>query len=63
MWLCLGKLPLDESVYVDDFDGHCVRARAAGATVITVPSDHGSNRVHIAADCGGQQWIFATPLE
>jgi uncharacterized glyoxalase superfamily protein PhnB len=50
-------------VYVDDVDGHCERARAAGATIITEPSDHGPNRIHIAADCGGQQWIFATPLE
>jgi uncharacterized glyoxalase superfamily protein PhnB len=50
-------------VYVDDVDGHCERARAAGATIVTEPSDHGPNRIHIAADCGGQQWIFATPLE
>jgi uncharacterized glyoxalase superfamily protein PhnB len=49
-------------VYVDDVDGHYERACAAGATIITHPVDHGPNRIYIASDCGGQQWIFATPL-
>ena len=49
-------------VYVDDVDEHFERARKAGATVVVEPSDQGPNRIHIAADCGGQQWIFATPL-
>lgn len=49
-------------VYVDDVDAHHDRARAAGATIITDLADHGPNRIYIAADCGGQQWIFATPL-
>ena len=48
-------------VYVDDVDGHCEQARAAGATISAEPSDHGPNRIYIATDCGGQQWIFATP--
>jgi PhnB protein len=49
-------------VYVDDVDGHYERARAAGATIVTQPTELGPNRIYIASDCGGQQWIFATPL-
>jgi uncharacterized glyoxalase superfamily protein PhnB len=49
-------------VYVDDVDGHYERARAAGATIVTGLTDHGPNRIYIASDCGGQQWIFAMPL-
>jgi PhnB protein len=49
-------------VYVDDVDGHFQRARSAGASIIAPPADHGPNRIYIAADCGGQQWIFAQPL-
>ncbi|MGZ8733769.1 MAG: VOC family protein [Acidimicrobiia bacterium] len=49
-------------VYVDDVDAHCERARAAGATIISDLADHGPNRIYIAGDCGGQQWIFATPV-
>ena len=49
-------------VYVDDVDHHCERARAAGATIISELADHGPNRLYVAGDCGGQQWIFATPL-
>jgi uncharacterized glyoxalase superfamily protein PhnB len=49
-------------VYVDDVDGHCERARSAGAAVINEPMDLGPNRVYVAGDCGGQQWIFARPL-
>jgi PhnB protein len=49
-------------VYVDDVDAHYEQARTAGATIITEPADHGPNRLYVASDCGGQQWIFATPL-
>jgi uncharacterized glyoxalase superfamily protein PhnB len=48
-------------VYVDDVDRHRERAVAAGATIIAAPADHTGNRIYIATDCGGQQWIFATP--
>ena len=48
-------------VYVDDVDMHYEHARASGASIITAPADHGPNRIYIAGDCGGQQWIFATP--
>ncbi len=65
-----GTRPVDDEkwatsrvfVYVDDPDGHCEHARRAGATIITEPADHGPNRIYIAGDCGGQQWIFVTPL-
>ena len=49
-------------VYVDDVDQHFERARDAGATVVVAPSDQGPNRIHIARDCGGHEWIFASPL-
>jgi uncharacterized glyoxalase superfamily protein PhnB len=49
-------------VYIDDVDGHCERARAAGALITTEPGDHGPNRIYVATDCGGQQWIFARPV-
>jgi uncharacterized glyoxalase superfamily protein PhnB len=48
-------------VYVDDPDAHCEHARRAGATIVTEPADHGPNRIYIASDCGGHQWIFARP--
>ena len=49
-------------VYVDDVDAHCAQARAAGATILAELADLGTNRIYVAGDCGGQQWIFATPL-
>jgi uncharacterized glyoxalase superfamily protein PhnB len=48
-------------VYVDDVDAHYEHACAAGATIVMEPAEHGENRIYIATDCGGQQWIFATP--
>jgi uncharacterized glyoxalase superfamily protein PhnB len=49
-------------VYVDDLQSHCERARAAGATIRTEPTVHGDNKIYVASDCGGQQWIFAEPV-
>jgi uncharacterized glyoxalase superfamily protein PhnB len=49
-------------VYVDDVDAHYQRATAAGARIITDLVDHGADRIYVASDCGGQQWIFASPL-
>jgi uncharacterized glyoxalase superfamily protein PhnB len=49
-------------VYVDEVDRHYEGARAAGATIVSELADHGPNRIYVASDCGGQQWIFATPL-
>jgi uncharacterized glyoxalase superfamily protein PhnB len=49
-------------VYVDDVERHYERTAEAGATIISDLVDHGPNRIYIAGDCGGQQWIFATPI-
>ena len=50
-------------VYVDDVDAHCERARAAGAIIRDEPAVHFSdNKIYVASDCGGQQWIFAEPI-
>ena len=50
-------------VYVDDVDQHYLRARSAGATIVTELTDLGPNRIYVAVDCGGQQWIFARHLD
>lgn len=55
-------------LYVDDVDGHCARARAAGATVLLEPhdSDHGpgywADRSYLCTDPEGHRWWFATRL-
>lgn len=50
-------------VYVDDVDAHCERARSAGAVIRSEPAVHFSdNKIYVASDCGGQQWIFAQPV-
>ena len=49
--------------YVDDVDAHFLRARDAGATIVTELGEHfGGNRQYIAADRGGHPWIFAQPV-
>ena len=51
-------------VYVDDVDAHFERSRAAGAWIVSEPAVHFSdNTIYVAADCGGQQWIFAEPTD
>jgi hypothetical protein len=35
---------------------------AAGATIITELTELGPNRIYIANDCGGQQWILRSAL-
>ena len=49
------------SIDVDDVDGHCERARAAGATIAADPADqpHG-DRSYRALDPEGHHWIFST---
>jgi uncharacterized glyoxalase superfamily protein PhnB len=47
-------------VYVDDVDGHCRRATAAGAKVILDLDDRPwGDRTYQAADPEGHQWTFA----
>jgi uncharacterized glyoxalase superfamily protein PhnB len=52
-----------QSVHVhllDDVDGHCERARAAGARIIGEPSDQFyGDRVYQALDLEGHRWSFA----
>jgi uncharacterized glyoxalase superfamily protein PhnB len=49
-------------VLVADVDAHHARAAAAGAVIISEPADHvADERIYVAGDCGGQQWIFAQP--
>jgi uncharacterized glyoxalase superfamily protein PhnB len=55
-------------VYVDDVDAHCARARAAGATITTEPSDvdygegYWADRHYEAIDLDGHHWSFAQRL-
>lgn len=48
-------------VAVEDPDGHCRRARAAGAEILAEPydTDYGS-RDYTARDPEGNQWHFGT---
>jgi uncharacterized glyoxalase superfamily protein PhnB len=48
-------------VAVDDVDAHCVRARAAGAQIVTElhDTDYGS-RDYAARDLEGNLWYFGT---
>ncbi len=50
--------------YVDDVEGHCARARAAGARIVSEPatSDYGgewwTDRLYEAEDPEGHRWWF-----
>lgn len=46
-------------VAVTEVDGHCARARAAGAMVLTEPEDTPHGRHYRAEDCEGHRWMFA----
>lgn len=47
-------------VLVDDLSAHYDRAVSAGATIHSEPTaGFGDTKLYVAADCGGQQWIFA----
>jgi uncharacterized glyoxalase superfamily protein PhnB len=55
-----GGLHAGVYVYLDDVDGHCARARAAGAEVLLEPADqHWGDRMYCALDPEGQFWMFA----
>lgn len=53
-----------QSVHVDiagDVDGHCERARAAGATIVAEPADQFyGDRTYRALDLEGHAWSFST---
>ncbi len=47
-------------VYVDDVDGHCERARRAGAQIISELEDQfWGDRSYMAEDLEGHRWVFA----
>ena len=56
------------SIWVDDVDAHCARAREAGARIVVEPrtSDHGegnpSDRAYAAEDPEGHRWSFMNRL-
>lgn len=50
-------------VYVEDVDGHCEQARAAGAEIAIEPQDmFWGDRMYSARDCEGHHWTFAQHL-
>jgi uncharacterized glyoxalase superfamily protein PhnB len=58
-----GGTPVLVYVYVDDVDGHCARARAAGANVVDDPADQAyGDRTYHARDREGHSWYFAQRL-
>ena len=56
-----------QSVYLrirTDIDGHCARARAAGAVILQEPVDQFyGERVYRARDPEGHLWVFAQPIK
>jgi uncharacterized glyoxalase superfamily protein PhnB len=49
-------------VEVDDVDGHCKRARAAGASILSEPANQGEGfRQYRAEDLEGHRWMFSGP--
>jgi uncharacterized glyoxalase superfamily protein PhnB len=51
------------SVYVDDADAHCVRARGAGAQIVAEPEDmFFGDRVYECVDPEGHRWRFHQQL-
>lgn len=47
-----------------DIDGHCARARQAGATIVMEPADQFyGERTYIAADLEGHHWTFSQTVK
>jgi PhnB protein len=52
--------PRDILVRVEDATGHCERARARGATIVSEPQDYPyGERQYTAEDLGGHHWCFS----
>ena len=47
---------------VDDVDAHYERARDAGATIVTEPSDQHGMRLYRVIDLEGHRWVFTGPV-
>ena len=48
-------------IYLADVDGHCARARAAGAEIVRPLEDLPYGRSYTARDLEGHPWFFTTP--
>jgi uncharacterized glyoxalase superfamily protein PhnB len=47
-------------IYVDDVDGHCAKARSAGADIVSELEDmFWGDRTYVATDPEGHRWTFA----
>lgn len=59
----LGQVTQSLYVYIDDVEGHCERARAAGAEIIEEPTDQPyGDRRYGARDPEGHHWYFASRI-
>ena len=60
----LGTTTVGIHVYVDDVDGHCERAKAAGAEIREEPADQEyGDRRYTALDLEGHTWFFAARVK
>jgi uncharacterized glyoxalase superfamily protein PhnB len=48
-------------IYLDDVDGHCARAKAAGAEIVQDVTDQDYGRTYWARDPEGHDWFFTRP--
>jgi uncharacterized glyoxalase superfamily protein PhnB len=50
-------------VRIDDADAHCARAEAAGAQIVSRPTDYPyGERQYSAVDVGGHHWTFSQSI-
>jgi uncharacterized glyoxalase superfamily protein PhnB len=50
-------------VRIEDADAHCARAEAAGARVVSPPTDYPyGERQYTAEDLGGHRWTFSQTI-
>jgi PhnB protein len=55
--------PRDILVRIEDAAGHCERARARGATIVSEPRDYPyGERQYTAEDLGGHHWCFSQSI-
>ena len=57
-WLSVPYVVDGVLVYVRDVDGHCERARSAGARILREPKDEPYGRAYTAADVEGHRWML-----
>ncbi len=55
-----GAVTVQVHVYVEDVDAHCARAKAAGAAILSGPTDEAyGDRRYDTEDLEGHRWSFA----